>query len=348
MRAAQLTPEDERYLTLLENQRDEHMSLPLLSSFRVLALFAYLDLEGQPQHVIGANCECANIGGALCAERSAICQLQLRRVQRVTTVYIVSDADVCLTPGTLCREFLSSSPYFTPQTPFIMRASKCRPCVTTLQELYPFPNIYDRVERHDVLASAQAFCDAALTTADPAASEVEQEAKTTPFVALQLRSMKPLERAVYLAALEATAHDTRDDLFPMRYAAAALFSDGEIHVTWQHKTLEYGSSLDPVSKLITHVDSKRIGKSFFSINDQSSEVRVQQAPKAEPVVVVQVDQFGILHAPFARARAFFFEYAYSDLLVLVNDASGALRRVPMTDLVAESPDCIAEKTAGAS
>lgn len=347
MRAAQLTPEDERYLTLLENQRDEHMTPPLLSSFRVLALFACVDLDGQPQHVIGANCECANIGGALCAERSAICQLQLRRVQRVTTVYIVSDADQCLTPGTLCREFLSSSAYFTPQTPFIMRASKCRPCVTTLQELYPFPSIYDRVKRHDVLTSAQAFCDAALKTAGPVTTDVAAKSSTL-FVALQLHSMKPQERAVYLAALEATANDTRDDLFPVRYAAAALFSDGEIYVTWQHKTLEYGSSLDPVSKLITHVDSKRIGKRYFSLGDQSSDMRVQQSPKAEPVVVVQVDQFGILHAPFARARAFFFEYAYSDLLVLVNDASGVLRRVPMTDLVAESPDCIAEKTANAS
>lgn len=344
MRAAELSPEDEEYFALLEHHRDHDMHRPLLSNFRVLALFAYEALDGSHRHVVGANCECANIGAALCAERSAICQLQLLPVAHVRKVYIVSDADVCLTPGTLCREFLSSSPFFTRQTPFLMRASKCRPCTATLEELYPYPSLYDRVPKDDVLAFASTFCDNAVARATAIDSSSSER---SPFVQLQLQSMSAVERAVYLAALDATARDTRDDLFPLRYAAAALFSDGEIKVTWQHKTLEYGSSLDALSKLIPFIDEKQLGAAALRFDKASDAVvtAAAAAPStAAPVFVVQVDQFGILHAPFARVRAFFYEYDFQDLVVLVHDAAGQLQRVAMGSLVAESPDCIAATT----
>lgn len=357
MRAAELTPEDEEYFTLLEHLRDHEMKLPLLSSFRVLALFAYEDLEGNCKHVVGANCECSNIGGALCAERSAICQLQLLPVAFVRKVYIVSDADVCLTPGTLCREFLSSSPLFTRQTPFLMRAAKCQPCTTTLEELYPFPLIYDRVAKNDILSFAQTFCEDAVQAA-AAASPVTpvtqvsggNDAKYPAFVQLQLQRMSKVERAVYLAAFEATVYDTRDDLFPVRYAAAALFSDGDIRVTWQHKTLEYGSSLDPLSKLIPFIDAKGLEAPRLRFDDKTDELVVTETKntKASPVFVVQVDQFGILHAPFARVRAFFYEYDFQELVVLVHDERSVLHRVPMSKLIAESPDCIAATTGASS
>lgn len=350
MRAADLSPEDEEYFALLEKHRDVDMRGPLLSNFRVLALFAYEALDGSRRHVVGANCECANIGGALCAERSAICQLQLLPVAHVRKVYIVSDADVCLTPGTLCREFLSSSPLFTRQTPFLMRASKCRPCTATLEELYPYPSLYDRVAKDDVLPFGQAFCDKAVALAGASATRADNDddSKRSPFVQLQLPHLSPVERAVYLAALDATALDKRDDLFPLRYAAAALFSDGEIKVTWQHKTLEYGSSLDPLSKLIPFIDEKQLGAARLHVVDPAAggDVVMTTAapPTATPVFVVQVDQFGILHAPFARVRAFFYEYDFQDLTVLVHNAAGQLERVAMGRLVAESPDCIALST----
>ncbi|TYZ63647.1 hypothetical protein PybrP1_006780 [[Pythium] brassicae (nom. inval.)] len=349
MRAADLSPEDEEYFALLESHRDVDMRRPLLSNFRVLALFAYEALDGSHRHVVGANCECANIGGALCAERSAICQLQLLPVAHVRKVYIVSDADVCLTPGTLCREFLSSSPLFTRQTPFLMRAAKCQPCTATLEELYPYPSLYDRVSKDDVLPFGRAFCDKAVVLAGAAATG-DSSSERSPFVQLQLQRMSPVERAVYLAALDATALDTRDDLFPLRYAGAALFSDGDIKVTWQHKTLEYGSSLDPLSKLIPFIDEKQLGAARLRFDKDGDAVVAAAAapPTATPVFVVQVDQFGILHAPFARVRAFFYEYDFQDLVVLVHDAAGQLQRVAMGSLVAESPDCIAASTGAPS
>lgn len=353
MRTAELSQEDEEYFTVLERHRDHDMKLPLLSSFRVLALFAYEDLDGNRQHVVGANCECANIGGALCAERAAICQLQLLPVAFVRKVYIVSDADVCLTPGTLCREFLSSSPLFTRQTPFLMRASNCKPCTATLEELYPFPLIYDRVGKHDILPFAHTFCEDAVRNAKSPVTpvtEANSDTKFTPFVQLQLQSMSKVERAVYLAALNATVYDTRDDLFPVRYAAAALFSDGDIRVAWQHKTLEYGSSLDPLSKLIPSIDAKALAAPRLRFKKETDELVVTESESkpASPVFVVQVDQFGILHAPFARVRAFFYEYDFQDLVVLVHDQQGVLNRVPMGSLIAESPDCIAASTGAPS
>jgi hypothetical protein len=119
----------------------------------------------------------------------------------------------------------------------------------------------------------------------------------------------------------------------LRYAAGTRFSDGEVRVTWQHKTLEYGSSLDAVSKLIPFVEDK-----------QHIGGKKQHNP-VTPQFLMQVDQFGILHAPFARARAYFFEFGFLDVPVLVHDRAGQLHRVPIGTLVAESPDCIAASTA---
>ncbi|EGZ10154.1 hypothetical protein PHYSODRAFT_564443 [Phytophthora sojae] len=334
MREALLTPEDEQYLSLLEARRDQHFThAPLLSNFRVLALFSYDDddVDGQTadKFVVGANAECANIGGATCAERAAMAQLQLLPVKRVRKIYIVSDSPQCLTPGTLCREFLLSSPLISEDTPFVSRAKNCRPCVTTLKELYPFPSLYDRLPRTQVLPFARNFCCQFAGSSSSNLQPQEGETLVTPFIKLQLSRMSPDEQEVYLRALKATERDSRDDLFPLRYAAGTKFSDGDVRVTWQHKTLEYGSSLDAISKLIPFVEDKQYNT---------------QQP-AKPEFLMQVDQFGILHAPFARARAYFFEFGFLDTPVLVHDAKGELHRVPIGTLVAESPDCIAASTA---
>jgi cytidine deaminase len=320
MRTAQLTPEDEQYLTIGEHHRDSLMKTPMLSGFRVVAVFAYETLDGEHKHIVGGNCECANVGAALCAERSAICQLQFLPVKRVRAVYIVSDADVCLTPGTLCREFLSSSPFFTPQTPFITRAPKCKPCVTTLEELFPFPSVYSHILRADVLAFGVAFCRKGLV--ETLASDATDAEVAAAFISEQLPQLSALEQQAYSAACRATAKDARDDLFPLRSAAAVVFSDDSVRVAWQHKTLEYGSSLDAISKLIPFIEEKADGG-------------------VRPAFIAQVDQFGIAHAPSARARAYLFEYGFSKVEVLVHDGEATLRRVRVDQLVFESPDVIA-------
>lgn len=317
MRAAELTPEDEQYLAIAEDHRDRLMKIPMLSGFRVVAVFAYEDLEGNHKHIVGGNCECANIGAALCAERSAICQMQFLPVKHVRTVYIVSDAEVCLTPGTLCREFLSSSPFFTPQTPFIMRATKCHPCIITLGELFPFPNLYSHAVRAQVLLLGREVCRHAVSLA----ADASDEALGTAFVESQRASLSQLEQQAYLDAWRASAKDDRDDLFPLRNAAAVVFTDNSVRTVWQHKTLEYGSSLDAISKLIPFIEEKL-------------EVNVR------PVTLIQVDQFGLTHAPSARARAYLYEYGFQDVQILIHDRDAKLHRVTAGNLVFESPDCI--------
>tara|TARA_R110002050_G_scaffold64780_2_gene140832 strand:- start:505 stop:990 length:486 start_codon:yes stop_codon:yes gene_type:complete len=66
------------------------------------------------------------------------------------------------------------------------------------------------------------------------------------------------------------------------------FTSGTIVTTHQNKALEYGSTLDPVVKLM-YVMEDFIGRGDY------------------PERIVMVDQFGILHAPFAQARALLAE-----------------------------------------
>tara|TARA_R110002050_G_scaffold64780_2_gene140833 strand:- start:1797 stop:2204 length:408 start_codon:yes stop_codon:yes gene_type:complete len=55
--------------------------------------------------ITGANCEAGFIGGAICAERSGFVKFR-ELAGEVQAVYVVSDADTYISPGTLCREFM--------------------------------------------------------------------------------------------------------------------------------------------------------------------------------------------------------------------------------------------------
>jgi len=59
----------------------------------------------------GANSEPCFMGGAICAERSALVQLRLLPYKRIVRIYIVSDADWVLSPGMLCRCVWDESHY---------------------------------------------------------------------------------------------------------------------------------------------------------------------------------------------------------------------------------------------
>lgn len=93
--------------------------------------------------------------------------------------------------------------------------------------------------------------------------------------------------------------DNRDNHHPIRYSAAILFNDKTHAVSWMKKGLEYGTTLDPVSQL--------------------AHVAESQADSIKPVLLVQVDQFGICHAPFGGARAFLNEYGHGSIQVIVHD-----------------------------
>lgn len=127
-------------------------------------------------YVVGTNDEPCHIGGSICAERAALLQLRFRPVARITRITIVSDAPSDITPGLLCREFMSSCPFISRNNvPIVLGGSCCRRCgreyssnrgeddgsgnscggdgsghefvhsVVTLRELYPHPSPYSRL-----------------------------------------------------------------------------------------------------------------------------------------------------------------------------------------------------------
>ena len=82
------------------------MDRPLLSKFRVAAAVEYEDALGARALKVGFNTEPCSVGGSICAERSALSDLEDAR--KILGVYIVSDSRAPITPGMLCREYMST------------------------------------------------------------------------------------------------------------------------------------------------------------------------------------------------------------------------------------------------
>lgn len=78
-----------------------------------------------------------------------------------------------------------------------------------------------------------------------------------------------------------------------------LLSNGETVVSWQKKGLEYGTTLDAITQLA------------HSMESQPASVKV--------MMLVQVDQYGIAHAPFGGARAFLKEFGHGHVQVIVHN-----------------------------
>lgn len=120
--------------------------------------------------------------------------------------------------------------------------------------------------------------------------------------------LKPSQRREKLMRLatEVTAMESHlKHAHPIRYGAAVLFSDGTVAIASQKVALEYGCTLDAVGQLASTIDRKAI-----QIEEDS--------PACRPILLVQCDQFGVCHAPFARGRAFLTERGYGDCKVLIH------------------------------
>lgn len=98
-----------------------------------------------------------------------------------------------------------------------------------------------------------------------------------------------------------------------------LFSDGTVSIASQKVALEYGCTLDAVGQLASAIDKKAIRV-------------VEEEDPCRPVLLVQCDQFGIAHAPFAQGRAFLSERGYGDCKVLIHQK----RQIEST--IKEEPD----------
>jgi hypothetical protein len=213
------------------------------------------------------------MGQSICAERSAITKLREIAYDRILAVYLVSDLLATeLAPGLLCREFLCE--VLEPDTPIIMAAAaapapssssssaagaaaadaksgavvaaaaasssptsstdnlsySCR--IATLRTMYPHPPLFLHVRGAALVDTAQAFAR------DKAASVVS----STSHAAV---------RALYRSACEQAAGTAqKDELHPLRYVGAALFANGHTKLVGASKLLEYGHSLDPITKML--------------------------------------------------------------------------------------------------
>jgi cytidine deaminase len=89
---------------------------PAQSNFRVVALFIIqhtvyqrkkLAADEKPQErlsiVCGSNAEQGYIGGAICAERAALCRLRFYENVKIMKVVITTDSEHPISPGALCK-----------------------------------------------------------------------------------------------------------------------------------------------------------------------------------------------------------------------------------------------------
>lgn len=304
---------------------------PAQSDFRVCAMLKMEDSRsGATVDVSGTNWETVSLSNSLCAERSACSKLREMAPMRLRCVYITTDLHECVTPGLLCREVLLELEDACDSTPVVLggddgdgRLGVVRR--TTLGALYPHPSVLRGVERRDLASAALAL-----------AAEAENVAAHYDVSgASSLGILERVQRAeLHKAAVEATTRDARDDLHPIRYGAAALLDDGTIVSAAQFKALEYGNSVGAVVMLLGEIERRR------------------RASGALPVVLMQADQHGTLHAPFAQGRTCLFEMGFGACAVVLHAKAPAgtpkkpgvkscglrLAEVTVATLVVDVPD----------
>jgi cytidine deaminase len=285
-RRAQSALDDDAWIALCHEHRRRRVVRPSQSSFRVTAVVVYRVEGGAVRHVVGHNDEACNLLNSCCAERAAFLQLacigDAALGARVLSVFLTSDAEVALTPGALCREYmLSMSRWTTADTRVVMEGTGGRGsrCERTLGSLFPFPSAYTRHGREAQLAAGER-----LSSCIGDASSVAARARG-------------VEGVAWRGALSASRRDSRPDLHPVSFGACVAFDDGSTATAWQKKALEYGCSLDAVGQLCQAIDERR--------------------DRTVPSVLCMSDQHGVLHAPFGAARAIITEFGWGDMKVMV-------------------------------
>ena len=323
---------------------------PIHSNFCVAAQVVYLDESGKYGSVFGVNSETCVMASCICAERCALTQLRLlpERARCVLSVYITATSEELITPGLLCREFMSE---YTGEVcrrretlegaplPFENLADDIRivlfshgarggaggeagrQAVYTLRELYPHPPIYHGVGKGFLNSVASAFL-ARMEAVDESGGGGLSRC---------LGGRVPLKGASELyksiVNLARTPHHS-DATHPLHLAAGVLFSSGRCVLERQLPALEYGCTVDAVTRLSAAMGG-RVGG--------------EEGDADQPVLLFLVDQFGICHAPAAEPRSWLSEFGgvktrTSLTIVLHEAASGALLGVTPEQLAPLAPN----------
>ena len=290
-----LAQEDAEDIKLAHRYRTSLTTSPTQSSFRVVAIVFYKDScptttspvadnrRGSRQYVLGTNDEPGGfIGGSICAERAALVQLRFLPNAIVKKILIVTDNEKPISPGMLCREFMAGHSSVPWDVPIVLAGTESSSDVGYNITKTTLRQLFPYPSPYARLTASQA-------------NDFGSSFKGTKKEKRTSLSESAVEQLM-TSARKSSLKDALTNLHPIQFGAAVLFDDDTIVVAHQKKALEYGASLDAVSQLAPHIE-------------QSS---------ARPVALVQVDSFGIAHAPFASARAFLSEHGYGDCLVIVH------------------------------
>lgn len=300
--AAKRPSTDDEWIAYCHEQRNLRIERPSQSNFRVTAVvvFRYRG-DDTVRHVVGHNDEACNLNNSCCAERAAFLQLAgifAPRGLEVSKVFITTDAPHAVTPGAMCREFMLSSRWAKPTTRVVMEGEERLPSRISMT-------------LEELMPHASVF------TRLRRNEQCEAGKRLGSVLAERRRELCGAEGTAWRAAVEASASDDRDELHPLRFGACVVFRDGLVATAWQKKALEYGCSLDAVCQLAQAIEEHKAA--------------------SPPAVVCMADHFGLLHGPFACARAYLCEHGYGDARVLVHDEFGAMHAPAAKELLPGLP-----------
>lgn len=340
-----VSTEDQNDL-LLANRYRLSLSKPPQSFFRVVALLFYEEVDEKSKlpsrlppwvsqrtgdgrfYIVGANDEPGYMGGSICAERSAIVQLRFLPSARVTKLVICTDSTEPIAPGMLCREFMAGHSCFPWDLRIISTGCICTKCDKRDRDLFTDDGIVeecvDGIPTLDTTLKDLYPYPSPYTrcNASESVSLGETYAQSTRAVDLIESVSDEWKNLLELATNEAKSNIS--DNHPFQFGAAVSFTDGSVATSHQVSALEYGCSLDAVSQLAPSLGGKK------------------------PKLLVQVDQYGVAHSPFAPARAFLSENGHSDCHILVHSApveedptnlvNWSLPEILVSDLAPNAPD----------
>lgn len=300
--------QDDKYYLQRAHQLRHALVKPAQSKFRVVAIL----LLENGQMIFGANDEAPpTISGSLCAERGAFLQYRLQQYHgaawpMIDKIFIVTDAAVPIPPGLLCREYMYGHPAMTDAVPIVMQSAdeSSEPWISNVQELYPYPSLYMKLSVGQQLEKGPIWAKQ---------FRVHEEPVDNQFTKKQVHQ-------VMQAAMEATKLDNRDVVHPVRYGAAAMVwqkgnNDWRVVRASQRKALEYGASQDAVAQLLSLLLNRNDDND--DKESSSSTAPLSSSTTTHPILLVQVDQFGLVHPPFAVSRSFLVEHDCGDVVHVV-------------------------------
>ena len=308
-----------KLVALANRQRLKLHEAPSQSLFRVVALF-YISFgpSSSRQHEVveGYNAEQGYIGGAICAERAALTQLRKFENPKIHEIVITTDSDEAISPGMLCREYLATSA--EPETMiFLGNNDGSVLSMFHLHEIHPFPYVYRKYTREMMALAGESFGLKCRPCSPDGRERDYNDNKSTGNTSNSAWSEK--ERALYDAALKAVDTSARTiSIHPISFGAAVRFSDDTIEASGYLPALEYGASVCPIQLLCRELDK-----------------RARSGPR--PVVIVQVDQYGVAHCPFASARTLLNEHFDRNLKVLFHSEDALEHSCLSSDLVPPPP-----------